>query len=355
MERFLNAARLIFWGRSQRAFYIQFLLIWGVVAIGIVILWGKLKPLIFDDSIHTIRLENVLICDPPRWISNDFVADALKNLPLDRKLETLSVSDPDVKNVLKAAFNAHPWVEQVEKIDVFYPAQVKIRLKFRRPTLILDPDVSVIRDFQSALIERSHFNEDFLNNLHMSALLEKESNSKPYVVDETGRRLPDEYLRNNTKAYSELPVLYGIYWEETKTPGSRLDDFTTDSALFASFLKSSGALEEFEIEQIYMLRQYGQTRGVYFLRMKNGSICLWGNFALDQETRIDQTYSGERNTPKWKEAKEKLFEEQGEKLKRWSVAYNDALKNLPNMPGTSTKKERTEVYFSVASDEEILR
>jgi len=351
MERFLNAARLIFCGRSQRAFYIQFL-VWGVAAIGIAVLWIELKPLIFDDSVYSIRLENVLICDPPPWISNDFVADALKNLPLDRKLETLSALDSDIKNVLKVAFNAHPWVEQVEKIDVFYPAQVRIRLKFRQPVLILDPDISIIKDFQNLLLERSYFNEDFLNNLNMSALLEKESNSKPYVVDETGRRLPDEYLRNNVKAYDELPILYGIYWEDTKTPGSRLDDFTTDSALFASFLESSGALEKYEIEQIYMLRKYGQTRGVYFLRAKNGSICLWGNFALDQETRVDQTYSGERNTPKWEEAKAKLFKEQSEKLKRWNVAYNDALKNLSE---TSSKESQAEVYFSVASDEETLK
>jgi len=361
MERFLNAARWIFVGRSQRVLYTQ-CLIWGVLATGITILWFELKPEIKKGEPYLIRSENILICNPPPWISNDFVTEALKYLPIDRKLGTLNAFDSDLVEVLTLAFAAHPWVSQVEKIEVFYPAQIKIRLKFRQPVAIVDPALATIKAFHEELDVYSPFDPDFLKSFSQSERLTQDYSSERYVVDETGYRLPDEYLQNNKNAYAELPVLCGVYWGGSTSPGSPLDNFMEDSALFASFLKDCGAFEKFGIEQIFILRKIGQTRGVYFLRTKENVVCLWGYFTLDRETRTDETYSGERNTPKREESKKKLFEEQRIKLERWGDAFlratrretTNPLEDAEEATNESTGELKPDVYFSVASEDELF-
>ncbi len=352
MVRFLNGARWIFGGRAQRAFYVQ-LVVWCVLITGTAVLWFELKPEIQKEKTYLIRLENILVCNPPPWISNDFVSEALKNLPFDRKLDALNALDPDLADVLTVAFAAHPWVAQVEKVEIFYPAQIKIYLKFRRPVAIIDPALTTIRAFHDEINIDSGYDVNFLNALSQSDRLAHDYNSERYVVDETGYRLPDEYLQNYKNAYSELPIIYGVYWGSSTTPGSPLDNYLADSALLASFLKNCDALEKLEISQIFILRKYGQTKGVYFLRTKTDATCLWGYFALDRETRLDETYSGERNAPKLEESKKKLFTEQRVKLERWSEEYKKATSEIT--PSKTPKGElKNGVYFSVATKKEIL-
>jgi hypothetical protein len=69
---------------------------------------------------------------PPNLQRIDFLSEVQYESSLPSQLHVL---DLDLPARLTAAFARHPWVEQVEEIDLAPPSHVKVRLRFRKPVL----------------------------------------------------------------------------------------------------------------------------------------------------------------------------------------------------------------------------
>ncbi len=66
---------------------------------------------------------------PPTWVSADFVEQVMSR---SGHPEAISVLDSDVNEIVARAFQSHPWVERVIRVEKTVPARVVVELEFRR-------------------------------------------------------------------------------------------------------------------------------------------------------------------------------------------------------------------------------
>jgi hypothetical protein len=81
---------------------------------------------------YAIRFLDIDCPAPPNLTRADFLSEVQYEANLPSELHLL---DDDLPARLTTAFTRHPWVEQVEEIDLTPPSQVKVRLRFRTPVL----------------------------------------------------------------------------------------------------------------------------------------------------------------------------------------------------------------------------
>lgn len=105
-----------------------FLLALGV---GSQMLWRRSSPTIARHPQYQLTPDSIHITPPPAWIRSDLKAQVLR----DAGLTTLSVLDDwdTLSRRVKDAFEFHPWVASVERIEKRLPAALEIELNYRRP------------------------------------------------------------------------------------------------------------------------------------------------------------------------------------------------------------------------------
>ena len=75
--------------------------------------------------------------EPPPWIRNDIKAEVLRDSGLP---DTLSLLDkPEViQQRLMDAFELHPWVRKVTKVDIAAPRLIRLSLEYRQPVAVAE-------------------------------------------------------------------------------------------------------------------------------------------------------------------------------------------------------------------------
>jgi hypothetical protein len=81
---------------------------------------------------YTVHFLDIDCPAPPNLTRTEFLSEVQYEASLPNELHVL---EEDLPSQLTAAFTRHPWVEQVEAIQLASPNQVKVRLKFRTPVL----------------------------------------------------------------------------------------------------------------------------------------------------------------------------------------------------------------------------
>jgi hypothetical protein len=111
----------------------------GALAAGLVLLFTGVVALgrytrdhVRDWDRYQTPFADVRCPAPPAQSAADFLAEVqyLSNLP-----DRLNVLDDQLGPRLAAAFARHPWVEEVERVEIAAPRRVQVRLVFRVPVL----------------------------------------------------------------------------------------------------------------------------------------------------------------------------------------------------------------------------
>jgi hypothetical protein len=95
-----------------------------------------------------------ITCTPPPGLSREDFLDEVQYLAsFGPRLHLL---DRDLAQQLAQAFARHPWVAQVEQVEVVPPGQVRVRLRYRRPVLAVAAGGQVrVVDEQGILLPRA--------------------------------------------------------------------------------------------------------------------------------------------------------------------------------------------------------
>lgn len=308
MPQLLKFLRYFFLGRAQRIFGAQALT--GLLLLGFgASVWTSLRTDICDQEIYLVKESDFCVWNPPIWVSDRFVAEALELRAPEARAEELNSLDPNLVDNLLIAFESHPWVERVESIEVRFPARVDVKLKYKEPVAVIDPTPSVAIDLSDSTTPV--FNDDWQDDEDGQEGQKGQKTNvvgarfdEKYVVDANGYRLPDEYFRNNPSAYRDFPIVLGIRSTPVSGFGQCGDPLVVEAAAFASFLAERNVFEKLGINRIVVAKNKGEAKGVYCLKTVGGVSVFWGRFAAESEEK-----NGERiETSALQEAKaRKLF------------------------------------------------
>ena len=150
----------------QQSRLLRAVLLLLVVGGGLVMSSKALLPSLGRNQRYRLTTETVHLSPPPNWIRSDIRAEVMRTAGLENRLSLL---DEDLFRRLREAFEGHPWVKRVVRIERNFPPSVNIQIEYRRPiaavetrvagrTLLLPVDAAAVRlpadDFTSA--ERQH-------------------------------------------------------------------------------------------------------------------------------------------------------------------------------------------------------
>lgn len=97
--------------------------------IGAFIAWQQWGPAVVDRAKYKLVADNVTIPETPPWIANDIRAEVFR----DGSLADSSVLEHGLTKRVCDAFEMHPWVAKVNRVNMQPPAGVAIDLEYRRP------------------------------------------------------------------------------------------------------------------------------------------------------------------------------------------------------------------------------
>lgn len=309
MPQLLKFLRYFLLGRAQRILGAQALTALLLFGFGTSV-WTSLRTDICEQEVYIVKESDLCVWNPPVWVSDNFVAEALELRAPEARTETLNSLDPNLVDNLLIAFESHPWVEKVESIEVRFPARVDVKLKYKTPIAVIDPTPSVAVDLSdsSTPVFNDNWQEEQNAEEGQSGQAERNgqagqigkdgqdgrqgrlggSGASPgrvgekYVVDAKGYRLPDDYFRKNPSAFREFPVVLGIRSTPVSGTGPCGDPLVVEAAAFADFLTKRNAFEKLGVDRIIVAKKKGDARGVYCLKTKGDVAVLWGRFGAPQ-------------------------------------------------------------------------
>lgn len=113
---------------------------WGAVAvvalafvIGLVV-WSKVADDVRSDKDYMLLPEAVELRGVAPWVKSDIKAQALRQASLDGGLP---LDDPELPRRLGRAFDMHPWVRQVVRVELAHPAKAVVEVQCREPVAMV--------------------------------------------------------------------------------------------------------------------------------------------------------------------------------------------------------------------------
>ncbi len=104
----------------------------GLVLAGLLLTGRLTREAIRHQERFTVNLMDI-VCDPPPGLKRrEFLSEVQYHGNLPARLELL---DETLSQRLAEAFLRHPWVEQVEQVQITPPGRIEVRLTYRRPVL----------------------------------------------------------------------------------------------------------------------------------------------------------------------------------------------------------------------------
>lgn len=113
---------------------------WGAVAVlGAAVAlaalaWPRLADAVRRDEAAILLPEAVELRGQAPWVKADVRAEALRGASLDRGLP---LHDPELANRLARAFDMHPWVRRVVRVDLRHPAGATVEIECREPAAMV--------------------------------------------------------------------------------------------------------------------------------------------------------------------------------------------------------------------------
>ncbi len=299
----------IFFGRTQRAFWRQTIVV-ACLAAPFVIVWRHYKDEIALMPEYAVTQRNIYVLDPPTWYSRVIPHEVLDLLPPEYHNKPLASFDANFVEALKEAFKAHPMILDVESIVCQYPALVKARLVFRNPVAVVDASA---QNAANALEEiRNRFPEEYAQAYEAfqrdnpgaydalaetNAFARKLNSGDYYLVDAQGEKLPTQYFLDHPDSYQTLPQILGVTKESETTAGKTAQGALRDAAALVDFLQQNNAIQRYNITKIYAFRKSKEYRARFILKAptegRNAAFISWGTCdATERGKTLDTTQSG---------------------------------------------------------------
>lgn len=117
-------------GRGE-AWVFVVLLLAAACGIGGYMLWKQVGPTALSAEEYWVDTGDIDVQPQPQWLTSE---DLLKQVTRDASLEQRqNLLDKKLVERIGLAFAAHPWVEEVVRVEKFYPARIEVQLKYRQP------------------------------------------------------------------------------------------------------------------------------------------------------------------------------------------------------------------------------
>lgn len=110
----------------------------GVALVGRAI-WQRVEPLVVARDRYLLPASAITATSPPEWIIADVRSQVIESAGLDRRV---SILDDGFVPIIKGAFELHPWVASVTRIEKRYPPAVNVELDYRRPVAVVEEPVT---------------------------------------------------------------------------------------------------------------------------------------------------------------------------------------------------------------------
>ncbi len=93
------------------------------------VLWIKYGASSLDHSLYGLQPQNITLSPQPEWIKSDINDEVYRG----SRLERVSLLDREASSTIAAAYNNHPWISRVLRVQKMAGAQVKVDVSYRRP------------------------------------------------------------------------------------------------------------------------------------------------------------------------------------------------------------------------------
>lgn len=109
----------------------------AVVAAAVVgggVAWNRFGQQVREQDGYTLTVQDVRLIGQADWIKGNIAAEALRDASLDGKLP---LDDPELARRLARAFDVHPWVRSVDRVEVSHPPQALVEIRCREPVAMV--------------------------------------------------------------------------------------------------------------------------------------------------------------------------------------------------------------------------
>lgn len=107
------------------------LALWAVGAV----LWRQTREHVLSGPEYRLTSESIALSPAPRWIHTNIADDVLQQMTISGPASLL---DDDLAERLAKAFELHPWIAKVNRVEKRYPARVEVSVEYRRPVLMVE-------------------------------------------------------------------------------------------------------------------------------------------------------------------------------------------------------------------------
>ncbi len=113
---------------------------WGGMAVvsvavaGALLLWSRFSNDVRLDNGYGLEPAGITVTGIAPWVRSDLKGEALRNASLDGRLP---LDDPELPRRLARAFDMHPWVRQVVRVELGHPAQAFVEVACREPIAMI--------------------------------------------------------------------------------------------------------------------------------------------------------------------------------------------------------------------------
>ncbi len=107
----------------------------AVLAGGGYLAWNLVGHDVLTSSQYAVRLENIEITPPPKWIHSDVRGDVYRVAASDG---SLSVLDDHLVKRFADSFALHPWVAKVRSVTKLPGARLRVELDYRQPVCMVE-------------------------------------------------------------------------------------------------------------------------------------------------------------------------------------------------------------------------
>jgi hypothetical protein len=109
----------------------------GILAVSCIagwVAWQQLGGALERNADSLLTGETIEVVGIPDWITSDLKWQALRSASLDTPLP---LDDPSLERRLARAFDMHPWVAQVVKVEARHPAAATVTIRCRVPVAMV--------------------------------------------------------------------------------------------------------------------------------------------------------------------------------------------------------------------------
>lgn len=96
--------------------------------------WRYVVPWVAESPHYQVEPGDIVISQTPPWIRTDIKEKVILDASLDG---SMSILDDDLVERVTAAFEFHPWVKEVQRIELSAGPRIDVQLTYRRPVAVV--------------------------------------------------------------------------------------------------------------------------------------------------------------------------------------------------------------------------